>query len=209
MRPGAAPPLRGRPLDAVIVAYFVMYWFAVMVTDLHNFTASALGLTVEQLVGRGLPWPPPGLSRMYLIWARAADPLLLENPPLFQAMEWVNLVLLMPFALMAVYAFARGLDFGFLRGLGLLLQAFTFYSVLLCVGGTVLIGSGDLLAFLVVYAPFLVMPAVVWARLYAPAPFAPETLLRQRRLHRALLWVAAPLLGGSLIYQGLWLFRHV
>lgn len=207
MRAGAPPPLRERPLDAVIVAYFVMYWFAVMVTDLHNFTASALGLTVEELVGQGLPWPPPGLSRVYLIWAQAADPLLLRNPPLFQAMEWVNLVLLMPFAPAAVYAFARGL--GLIRGVGLVLQAFTFYSVLLCIGGTLLIGSGDLAAFLVVYAPFLVMPVVVWARLYAPAPFAPETLLSQRRLHRLLLWVAAPLLCGSLVYQGVWLLRHI
>jgi hypothetical protein len=80
-----------------------------MFTDLHNFTASYRGVEVKDLENVEMAWPPKILSYLYFRWARTVDPLLYENPIWWQCIEWVNLLCLMPFSLLAIYAFIRGI----------------------------------------------------------------------------------------------------
>lgn len=49
------------------------------------------------------------LSDLYFKWARTVDPLLYENPIWWQCIEWMNLCFLMPFSILALWAFARGM----------------------------------------------------------------------------------------------------
>lgn len=44
--------LLGRPLDLLFVLWFIVYFFTVMISDYHNFTAARMGLPI--------PPPPPG-----------------------------------------------------------------------------------------------------------------------------------------------------
>lgn len=151
-----------------------------MFTDLHNFTASVRGVTVQQLEPilakeSGRIWPPPVLTYLYYRWARTMDPLLYENPIWWQCIEWVNLCCLMPFSLAALYAFATG-DKRIVKPT-LIVEAFTFYSLIMCIGST-LYGdkqSSDPSMFVAIYIPYLIMPALVVARVWPAAegnPFA-------------------------------------
>lgn len=109
-----------------------------MFTDLHNFTASMRGVTVQelegQLKGEARLWPPPVLTYLYYRWARTVDPLLYLNPIWWQCIEWVNLCCLMPFSVYAGYAFAVGQRA--VTKPAFIVQAFTFYSLIMCIGST-------------------------------------------------------------------------
>lgn len=177
--------LRKRPVDLVLVLYFAYYWFTVMITDLHNFASSLAGVPVDALVGR-MFWPPALLSRIYLSWARNVDPVLYQNPVFFQAMEWFNLLILMPFSLYAIYVFVRGR--GAIRKAAFITQAFTFYSVVLCTAAA-LWGdnpSKEPASFLLVYLPFLVFPGIVVGRLWEEDPFSEAVCWERRRRHLVL-----------------------
>jgi hypothetical protein len=109
-----------------------------MFTDLHNFTASVRGVTVieleKQLVAERPFWPPPVLTFLYYRWARTVDPLLYANPVWWQCIEWVNLLCLMPFSVAAGFAWYRG-DARIVKP-AFIVQAFTFYSLIMCIGST-------------------------------------------------------------------------
>jgi len=179
-RRGAPPPalpLSARPVDRLLVVWWVIFWFTVMFTDLHNFTASVRGVSVaglEPLLALERPlWPPPALTYVYYRWARTVDPLLYANPVWWQCIEWLNLCTLMPFSAYAAWAFAVG-DNRAVKP-AFVIQAFTFYSLVLCIGST-LFGdarSGDPVMFAAIYVPYLVMPVLVLARLWPAAEDGP------------------------------------
>lgn len=77
-------------------------------SDLHNFVASLLGVHVDALESMELVYPPKVITWAYFRWARSVDPLLYLNPVWWQAIEWVNLCVLTPFAMIASIAFLRG-----------------------------------------------------------------------------------------------------
>jgi hypothetical protein len=109
-------------------------------TDLHNFRASVSGTTVQDLEklvmedGVSLVVPPHWLSYYYFRWARTADPLLYQNPVWWQCIEWVNLLCLMPFSVVAGWAFYKG--YNWIRTPAIIVSSFTFYSLIMCIGTT-------------------------------------------------------------------------
>lgn len=203
-------PLRARSVDALLAFWFVLFAFSTTFTDLHNFTASYLGVEVSQLKGMTLLWPPRVLTQLYFHWAETVDPLLYQNPvwwcvphffsrlaadaaphpqaaaerklrrdlvlfaadsaaaaeagaerrsngcpiPLLppirpvrgnalfspsalfrrQCIEWVNLLVLTPFAFVGVVAFLRGSSW--VRIPAIVVSSFTLYSLILCIGTT-------------------------------------------------------------------------
>lgn len=75
-----ALPLAKRSVDALLSFWFLMFAFSTTFTDIHNFTASWLGVEVVALEHMKLLWPPPVLTQVYFRWARTVDPLLYQNP---------------------------------------------------------------------------------------------------------------------------------
>jgi hypothetical protein len=130
----AALPLAKRPLDYLLIFWFFIFAFSTTFTDLHNFTASVLGVDVTALEHMDLVYPPKLLTRFYFKWARTVDPLLYANPVWWQCIEWVNLLVLTPFAPVAMYAFYRGA--AWVRMPAVIVSAFTFYSLIVCIGTT-------------------------------------------------------------------------
>jgi EXPERA (EXPanded EBP superfamily) len=127
-------PLMQRPLDILIMFWYIVFAFSTTFTDLHNFIASYLGVRVDELESMNLLYPPKILTYVYFRWARTVDPLLYLNPIWWQCIEWVNLIVLTPFAFIAVYAFARGFDW--IRIPAIVVSSFTHYSLILCMGST-------------------------------------------------------------------------
>jgi hypothetical protein len=133
----AAPaplPLSRRPLDTLLLGWFVVFAFSTTFTDIHNFTASVLGVDVPALEHMTLLYPPKYLTTIYFKWARTLDPLLYANPTWWQCIEWVNLLCLTPFAFVAAWAFAKGADW--IRLPSIIVSSFTFYSLIVCIGTT-------------------------------------------------------------------------
>ncbi len=92
---------------------------------------------LEKLVmedGVSLVVPPHWLSYYYFRWARTADPLLYQNPVWWQCIEWVNLLCLMPFSVVAGWAFYKG--YNWIRTPAIIVSSFTFYSLIMCIGTT-------------------------------------------------------------------------
>jgi hypothetical protein len=207
---GAAPaplPLSARPHDVLIAFWFLVFLGTTTFTDIHNFTASVLGVPIDALEHMSLAYPPKALTevsggrrsaaawlsaevylrltvqpaarrelgiarshlrtlsgerhsnaeascgwlgvsqrsslhghaacpshQVYFKWARTVDPLLYDNPPFWQAIEWVNMLVLTPFALLAVPALLAGR--GWVRMPAVVVSSFTHYSLILCMGAT-------------------------------------------------------------------------
>ena len=72
-------------------------------------------------------YPPKVLTDLYFKWARTVDPLLYENPMWWQSIEWINLLVLTPYALLAIVGFPLG--WRWLRNPGMIVSSFTFYSL--------------------------------------------------------------------------------
>lgn len=174
-------PLRERLFDLLLVLYFIIYVFTVTFTDLHNFTASYLGVSIPELEHLDMPYPPIPLKRIYFAWGRTVDPLLYENPMFWQVMEWVNLLCLMPFSVVATIAFLFG--YNWIRNPAIITSSFTFYSLLICIG-TTLYGENPTpnpVMFVNVYLPYLIFPFLVLVRMWPERPFSqrmgwPKTL---------------------------------
>src|SRR5512138_402431 len=100
-----AVPLSRRPLDAALVAFFVVNLVfttyvvsleQVVIADPSHFTAPA--------------WPPALLLALVHWWERSYDPLLLARPAWYRATIWLDVLAFGPFYAAAIYAFARGRD---------------------------------------------------------------------------------------------------
>jgi hypothetical protein len=126
--------------------------------------------------GESLVVPPHWLSYYYFRWARTADPLLYQNPVWWQCIEWVNLLCLMPFAAVAARAFYKG--WNWIRIPAIIVSAFTFYSLILCIGASLFHENAaesrtrQPAIFFFIYVPYLIFPVLVVARMWHEAPFS-------------------------------------
>lgn len=118
-----------------------------------------------------LAYPPKFLTDLYFKWARTVDPLLYDNPMWWQVMEWVNLLALMPFSIIAMAGFLA--KWSWIRMPAIILSSCTGYSVLLCIFSSIYGPSPtpDIVLYIMIYGPYLVFPAIVIWRVRRENPF--------------------------------------
>lgn len=202
-------PLSQRSVDVWIAVWFIVFAFSTTFTDIHNFTASVLGVEVTDLEHRELAYPPKFLTDLYFKWARTVDPLLYQNPVWWQCIEWVNLCVLTPFAFVAPFAFLAGARW--VRVPALVVSSFTHYSLILCIGTTLWgpVRSADPGTFTGIYLLYLIQPLLVIARLSMDDPFrrlsATANTVLQALTILNLAVFAAYILKWFVLYQPDWL----
>jgi len=209
----AIVPIWRRPSDLLYVLWYFNFFFSVTFTDIHNFTASFMGLEVHELENRvNMVWPPRVLTDLYFKWARTVDPLLYENPMWWQVMEWINLLTLMPYSFLAMYGFIRGSNW--LRMPGIITNSWTWYSLMLCIFAT-LYGHNrtqDVPMFLAIYVPFLVFPMCLVWRFWQDKPFSQSTMYNRSGLQRFVDFIVVVSMivtfGVYFYYIQIWIRTH-
>ncbi|HUI70328.1 MAG TPA: emopamil-binding family protein, partial [Spirochaetia bacterium] len=98
-----ALPLRRRPLDLILLIYFIFnlvaisYFFdieQIVIPDTSHFTYPA--------------WPPRFVVDLGHWWGQTFDPLLNARPVWWRATIWIDAIFFGPFYAFAIYAFWRG-----------------------------------------------------------------------------------------------------
>jgi len=96
-------PLRKRPLDLLLVIYFIFNLLAIsyvfdieqiVIPDVSHFTYPA--------------WPPRFIVDLGHWWGQSFDPLLNARPVWWRATIWIDAIFFGPFYAFAIYAFWRG-----------------------------------------------------------------------------------------------------
>ena len=96
-------PLRRRPLDVALVAFFAV-----------NLLFTTYVVSLEQVVIADPfhfsppPWPPERLLALVHWWEKTFDPLLLARPAWYRATIWLDVLVFGPFYAAAIWAFAAG-----------------------------------------------------------------------------------------------------
>jgi emopamil binding protein len=96
-------PLRRRPLDLALIAFFAV-----------NLLFTTYVVSLEQVVIADPfhfsppPWPPERLLALVHWWERSFDPLLLARPAWYRATIWLDVLGFGPFYALAIWAFATG-----------------------------------------------------------------------------------------------------
>jgi len=95
-------PLRRRPLDIGLLAFFVVnLLFVSYVISLEQIVISNPASSVHAI------WPPHGALALIHWWEKSFDPLLWARPAWYRATIWIDVLLFGPFYAAAIYAFAR------------------------------------------------------------------------------------------------------
>jgi hypothetical protein len=162
----AVVPLRRRPVDWVLLAFFtVNLAFVTYVVDLEQ-------LVVRDPTRFAYPvWPPAPLVDLVHWWGRTYDPLLMARPPFWMATIWIDALLFGPFYAVAIYALVRGREW--IRVPALVWSGLMFANVS-AIMAEELFGEHRSPAPLVVTAanlPWWVLPVVVVGRFARPHPF--------------------------------------
>jgi hypothetical protein len=98
----SVPPLGRRPLDIILLVYFIFNLVAIsylfdieqiIITDVSHFTYPA--------------WPPRAIVDLGHWWGSAFDPLLNARPVWWRATIWIDAVVFGPYYAFAIYAFIR------------------------------------------------------------------------------------------------------
>ena len=96
-------PLRKRPIDLAIVAFFAIN--ALFITYIIDFEQ----LVVSNAAHFAYPvWPPKPLIDLIHWWGNQFDPLLIERPPFWKATIWLDVLGFGPFYFVAIWAFFKG-----------------------------------------------------------------------------------------------------
>lgn len=102
-REDSVVPLRRRPLDVVIIAFFaVNVGFITYVVDLEQLVIA------DPKHFSYPPWPPRPLVDLVHWWGRHFDPLLMARPAFWRMTIWIDVLCFGPFYVLAIYAFVRG-----------------------------------------------------------------------------------------------------
>lgn len=164
----AARPLRERPVDWPIVAFYAI-----------NLVFITYMVDLEQLVIRDPSdfeypaWPPAFVVDLVHGWGRSFDPVLLERPVWWKMTIWIDQLFFGPFYAFALYAFIRGRNW-------IRLPAIVWAAVMLT-NVTIILGeevagshpSPALGTVLLANAGWVVFPVYVMARMWrSREPFA-------------------------------------
>ena len=96
-------PLRERPLDWVLLAFFaVNLGFITYIVDLEQLVIADSAHFTYPL------WPPAPLVDLVHWWGHHFDPLLMARPPWWRATIWLDSLLFGPFYAVAMFAILRG-----------------------------------------------------------------------------------------------------
>ena len=163
-------PLRRRPLDVALVAFFaVNLLFTTYVVSLEQVVIADPASFTPPL------WPPERLLALVHWWERTYDPLLWARPAWYRATIWLDVLAFGPFYAVAIYAFWRGRDW--IRIPSVVWASMLFTNVFIILFDE-LWGVHATPAPLVVVSAnlaWLVMPFVVgWRVLRSPHPFTEE-----------------------------------
>jgi hypothetical protein len=96
-------PLKRRPLDVVLLGFFVTNLLFV------SYVISLEQIVIANPAAFAPPiWPPRAALRLIHWWESTFDPLLWARPVWYRATIWIDVLLFGPFYAAAIYAFARG-----------------------------------------------------------------------------------------------------
>jgi hypothetical protein len=96
-------PLRDRPLDWVILAFFVLnLGFITYIVDLEQLVIASRAHFEYPL------WPPRPLVDLVHWWGDSFDPLENARPAWWRATIWIDALLFGPFYAFAIYAIVKG-----------------------------------------------------------------------------------------------------
>ena len=97
-------PLRERPWDVVLAAFFcVNLFFITYIVDVEQ-------LTMPDPHGAYPWWPPRPLVDLIHWWGNTYDPLLMARPAFWRMTIWIDALGFGPFYAVAIYAVLRGRD---------------------------------------------------------------------------------------------------
>ena len=104
---GLTIPFKSRPLDIILVVFFLVnIFFVTYVVDIEQLTVPDYG---QFLLTHQYPlWPPAPLVDMFHSYGTQFDPLLLARPPWWKATIWLDVLGFGPFYAFATYAFIKG-----------------------------------------------------------------------------------------------------
>ena len=162
-----AVPLRRRPYDLVLVAFFLV-----------NLLLITYGMDLEQLV---VPdpahfqypiWPLPVVIDLAHWWGRTFDPLQWARPPWWKATIWIDALCFGPFYAVAVYAYVKGKDWIRLPSI---LWSSAMLTIVVMILSEEIYGphaSPQLGMVLLANLPWLAVPIAVIVRMWSEKPFA-------------------------------------
>ena len=164
-----AVPLRRRPLDVALVAFFAV-----------NLAFTTYVVSLEQVVIADPfqftppPWPPERLLALVHWWERSFDPLLLARPAWYRATIWLDVLAFGPFYAVAIYAFARGRDWIRLPAVVWASMLFTNVFIILFDELKGIHATPSPAIVVAANAPWLLVPILVVWRLRSEHPFTRE-----------------------------------
>ena len=92
-------PLRRRPWDAALVAFFVVnLFFTTYVVSLEQVVIDDIARFTQPI------WPPGRLLALVHWWERSFDPLLIARPAWYRATIWLDVLVFGPFYAFAIFA---------------------------------------------------------------------------------------------------------
>jgi hypothetical protein len=164
-------PLRRRPWDAALVAFFVVNLFfttyvvsleQVVIDDIYRFTPPL--------------WPPESLLALVHWWEKTFDPLLIARPAWYRATIWLDVLAFGPFYAAAIYAYVKGKEW--IRIPSIIWGTMLFTNVFIILGDELrgIHASPSPAVVVAANAPWAIVPILVIARMWLmPHPFSEES----------------------------------
>jgi EXPERA (EXPanded EBP superfamily) len=166
-----AIPLRERPFDLLIIAFFVInLLFVTYIVDIEQL------IIVDPYHFSYPLWPPaPAVDAIHW-WGNTFDPLLMARPVWWKMTIWIDNLAFGPFYIVAIYAWARARDWIRLPSL--------LFSAVMLTNVTIILGeefagphaSPHFPIVLLANLAWLLVPLAIIVRMWpSPTPFTRDT----------------------------------
>ena len=164
-------PLRKRPIDVVIIIFFLVN--VLFVTYIVDFEQIAIPNPVDPVVKNFTypVWPPRPFVDMVHWWAKNFDPVILARPAWWKATIWLDAVLFGPYYIAGIYAFFRGREW--IRLPAVICSSILFTNVFIILSEEIwgAHASPALSIVLLANAPWFIFPFIIIARVAKAHPF--------------------------------------